>query len=42
MAFVLSHDLFSRISVEQTLEEAGKLNIKYFEDIDAAQEWVTK
>ena len=42
MAFVLSHDLFSRISVEQTLEEAGKLNIKYFEDIDAAQKWVTK
>ena len=42
VAFIVSHDLFTKISVEQTLKEAEAMSFesKYFKNIADAEKWV--
>lgn len=41
-AIVLGEDIFTKVSVEQTVDEreAGKLIIKYFNNLEDAQNWI--
>ena len=42
IAFVVSSDLFTKISVEQTLgeDEEAELPSKYFKDVEKAKKWL--
>ncbi|RLD72494.1 MAG: hypothetical protein DRJ10_18630 [Bacteroidetes bacterium] len=42
VAFVISHDLFTRISVEQAIEDAASLffESRYFKNVADAENWI--
>lgn len=40
-AYLISDDIFSQVSIEQTMEESGvKFITKYFTDLQTAEEWL--
>lgn len=42
VAFVVSHDLFTKVSVEQTIKETKEMSFKseYFDNVLDAEKWI--
>jgi len=43
MAIIVSKDIFAHVSIEQTIDDAsdalGKINTRYFDDVEEAMKW---